>query len=174
MKWFLLLLAALVALIALGALIGALLPRGHVAMRSAIYKQSPAALHALVRDFATQPAWRTGLKSVEILPPREGRFHYRETSRRGAIAYAIVEEQAPRRLVVEIADRELPFGGTWTFEFEAAGDAGASTRLRITERGEVKNVLFRFMARFVFGYTSTLETYLRDVGRKVGENITPE
>jgi hypothetical protein len=47
------------------------------------------------------------------------------------------------------------------------------SRVRITERGEVRNVIFRFMARFVFGYTATMETYLKDLGGKLGETVTP-
>ncbi len=51
----------------------------------------------------------------------------------------------------------------------AEGDA----TLRITERGEIRSAFFRFMARFIFGYTSTMETYLRDLGTKFGEVVTP-
>jgi hypothetical protein len=68
-----------------------------------------------VRDFAALPSWWTDLKSVELLPPRNG------------------------------------------------------GRVRITERGFVKNVIFRFVARFVFGYTSTMEGYLRDLAKKFSE-----
>ena len=68
--------------------------------------------------------------------------------------------------MTRIADRSLPFGGTWTYEITA--EAGGSA-LRITEEGEVYNVIFRFMARFVFGYTATMEGVLRDAGRRFGE-----
>jgi hypothetical protein len=71
-----------------------------------------------------------------------------------------------RKLVSRIAGDNLPFGGTWTFEVTPAGD-GAT--LRITERGWVSNPIFRFVLRFVLGYTSNLEMYLRSLGRKFGE-----
>jgi hypothetical protein len=172
MKIFLLLLGAVAAIITLVAIVGSFLPRAHVATRSAAYAKSPAELYAIARDFAAAPTWRSGVKSTELLPPREGRVCYRETSRHGAITYVVLEDRPGEKLVTEIADRDLPFGGTWTFAFAPAGQGGGS--VRITERGEVKNVIFRFLARFAFGHTRTMEDYLRDLGRKLGEQTEPK
>jgi hypothetical protein len=41
--------------------------------------------------------------------------------------------------------------------------------LRITENGYVTNPLFRFMSRFVLGYTGEIEKYLRSLAKKFGE-----
>jgi hypothetical protein len=166
MKWFLLILGALVVLVAVMAIVGALLPRDHVATRAATFRQPPAVLFAAVRDFAALPSWRTDLKSVELLPPRNGAACYREVSRHGPVTYVMREERIGEKLVLEIADENLPYGGTWTFEFRAA-PGGAE--LSITERGFVKNGVFRFLARFVFSHTSTMEGYLRDLAKKFSE-----
>ena len=69
---------------------------------------------------------------------------------------------------VRIADDTLPFGGTWTYEL---APEGAGTRLTITEDGVVRNVVFRFLSRWVFSHTATLEKYLRALGRKFGEEV---
>lgn len=167
MKIILYLGAGLVLLVFLVLVIGSLLPRQHVATRSIVLRQSAAAVFATVRDFDALPGWRTGLNRVELLPPANGRVSYREHSKHGAITYEVVEETSAQRLVVRIADASLPFGGTWSFALTPAATGG--TNVRITEDGEVKNVIFRFMARFVFGYTSTMETYLTDLARKFGE-----
>ena len=82
-------------------------------------------------------------------------------------------EQAGRRLVTKIADDSLPFGGTWTYELSRPS-AGNGAVLRITENGEVKNVVFRFISRFILGQTATMDTYLRDLGRKLGETTRPQ
>ncbi|HVS51677.1 MAG TPA: SRPBCC family protein [Opitutaceae bacterium] len=171
MKWIFIGLGALATIVALMALIGAFLPREHVATRRASYARPAAELYRIARDFAAAPTWRTDLKSVELLPPRDGRVSFRETSRHGAIAFVVREDRPGERIVTEIADPDLPFGGTWTYEFSNESGRGV---LRITERGEVKNVLFRFLGRFVFGEASTIETYLRSVGRKLGEETTPQ
>ena len=171
MKILLGLIFVLVALVAVIAVVGALLPRAHTATRAATYRKPPAELHALLRDVAAAPAWRSDVKSVEVLPPRDGRDYYRETTRHGTVTYRVLEDRPGELRVTEIADLDLPYGGTWTFELAPVPGGG---RLRITERGEVKNVVFRFLARFVFGHTATIETYLRDLGRRLGEETTPQ
>ncbi len=39
-----------------------------------------------------------------------------------------------------------------------------------TEQGEIYNPVFRFVSRFILGYTRTIDTYLRNVSRKFDEN----
>ena len=87
------------------------------------------------------------------------------------ITFELVEDSPPSRRVVRIADKSLPFGGTWTFEIAAEGDGSS---VRITEDGKIYNVIFRFVARFFVGYTSSIEGYLRDLGRKFGESVSIE
>jgi hypothetical protein len=65
--------------------------------------------------------------------------------------------EPPRRLVTRIADEDLPFGGTWTYELEPLG---ASTRVILTENGEVYNPIFRFVSRFLLGHDATMIVYL--------------
>jgi hypothetical protein len=80
----------------------------------------------------------------------------------------VKEWNPPARLVTRIAARDLPFGGTWTYELTPAG---TGTELRITENGEVYNPLFRFLSRFVFGHTATMRTYLAALGQSLGEKV---
>jgi hypothetical protein len=165
MKWLWIIGGALVAMGVIVALAGAMLPRGHRATRRARFQQTPEALYALL---AGPPGWRTDLKAFGTLP--DGKWWERD-SHGNQITYELVEDRAPARRVTRIADRSLPFGGTWTYEITA--EAGGSA-LRITEEGEVYNVIFRFMARFVFGYTATMEGVLRDAGRRFGETVRIE
>jgi uncharacterized protein YndB with AHSA1/START domain len=170
MKLLVLVFASLAGVVGVMALIGALLPRHHVATRCAGFRKTPEEVYAIVRDFAQTPTWRSHVQSVDLLPSQQNRVYYRETTTHGAIVYQVITDQPAKQLVTEIADRDLPFGGSWTFEF--APSASGGTTLRITERGEVRNVLFRFLSRCVLGYTRTLETYLRDLGRRLGEEAT--
>jgi hypothetical protein len=77
-----------------------------------------------------------------------------------------VASQAPCKLIVRIADAKLPFGGTWTYEITPVA---AGSRLRIREDGEVYNPVFRFLSRFVFGYSGTIDAYLKSLERKLAE-----
>jgi hypothetical protein len=76
---------------------------------------------------------------------------------------------ATGRVVTRIADPKLPFGGTWTIEVTPVE---GGTTLRITERGEVHNPIFRFMSRFIFGQTKSMEDYLGALGKKFGETVS--
>jgi uncharacterized protein YndB with AHSA1/START domain len=172
MKWVLIVVGTVVALIALVALIGALLPKGHTGARSARFKQPPEAIWRAITDVEAFPSWREGVKSVERLPDRNGLPAWKETDTHGqAIPFEITESDPPRKLVGRIAGPNLPFGGTWTYEI-APVEGGS--RLTITENGEIYNPIFRFMARFFLGYTATIETYLRSLGKKFSETVQIE
>jgi uncharacterized protein YndB with AHSA1/START domain len=166
MKWILLVLGVLIASLILIMLIGWLLPREHVASREGRYRQPPEAIWKAITDVDAMPSWREGLKGVKRLPDRNGLPAHVEISSMGEIPMETVEMLPPRRMVGCIADPKLPFGGTWTFEITPTPE-GAN--LRITERGWVSNPLFRFLSRFVFGYTGTIESYLKSLAKKFGE-----
>jgi ribosome-associated toxin RatA of RatAB toxin-antitoxin module len=137
--------------------IGWFLPAGHVASRSASFARSPQDIYAVVSDVATYPRWWPELSQVEMLPTTTGRVRFRQHTSNGPLVMEVVERVPPSRFVTRIDDPDQPFGGTWTFELtpEAGG-----TRLTITERGEVYNPLFRFLSRFVFGHTGTIDSFL--------------
>jgi hypothetical protein len=170
MKWAIFIIGGLVLLVGVMAMVGAMLPRDHHATRKARFHVAPEAIYALL---AGPPDWRTGVKSFGDLPDRDGHKQWWEKDSHGQqIAYEVVEAKPPNRLVTRIAQPGLPFGGTWTFEIAPLPEGGSEVRIR--EDGEVYNVIFRFMARFFFGYTGSIETYLRDLGAKFREPVAIE
>lgn len=169
MKWVLLVLGGLALIVAVVALVGAMLPREHRATRQARYRQKPEAIYFTL---AGPVDWRSNVKASGNLPDRDGRKQWWEQDTHGqTVTFELVEDKMPSRRVVRIADKNLPFGGTWTFDIAPAPEGCV---VRITEDGEVYNVIFRFMARYFFGYTSSIEGYLRDLGRRFGEFTTIE
>jgi uncharacterized protein YndB with AHSA1/START domain len=170
-KWAAIIVGALALVVALVAGIGAMLPVGHLASRRVRLKAAPEDVWRSITTIEAFPSWRSEVARVERLPDREGQPVWREHGAHGAITFEQSEAISPRRLVSRIADPDLPFGGTWTYEItpEAGGSA-----VTITERGEVRNVAFRFMSRFVFGHATTIEGYLRALGKKHGEVVVPE
>jgi uncharacterized protein YndB with AHSA1/START domain len=144
LKWVLIALATLAGLGAAVALVGAGLPRDHVATRSAAFAAPPEAVFAAIVE---------------------------EVARQTEVPVEIVERQPPSRLVTRIADPELPFGGTWTFTLAAEG---GGTRLTITEHGQIHNVIFRAVARFGLGYTASIDAFLAALApRLAGGATTP-
>ena len=166
MKWILWVFLVLAGLLILITLVGWLLPKAHTVTREARLRQPPEVIWKTITDVDAMPAWRQGLKSVKRLPDKNGLPTWVETSDSGTIPFETVVSEPPAKLIVRIAEPKLPFGGTWTYEITPA--AGGSS-LRIREDGEVYNPVFRFLARFVFGYSGTVDTYLKSVSRKLGE-----
>lgn len=157
MRWILFTVAGLAAVAAIVVVVGYVLPKGHVAARSATFAAPPEAIWAAITEIDRFPSWRADVKTVERLPDREGRTTWVENGSSGRITLAVERSDPPRQLVLRIADPDLPFGGTWTYDVAPA--AGGAT-LTITENGEIYNPMFRFMARFVFGYDATMRSYL--------------
>ncbi|MEO8672599.1 MAG: SRPBCC family protein [Tahibacter sp.] len=158
---------ALLALVVLVVVvIGTRLPQAHVIARSVALKQPREAVYALISDLAQAPAWRGEVESVEVMQGDSGETLYREKSRHGVLTYRIDRSDPPQKFVTTIVDKDAPFGGSWIFEL---ADASGGTRLTITERGEVYNPIFRFMAKYVFGHHRTMEVYLARLMRRFGE-----
>ena len=171
MKWLLIILAVVVLLVVIVYVIGAMMPAKHSATRATRFRQKPQTIFAAVTDWRAFPSWRPELKEVRERQGEGARASWVEVSREGEIAMEVVESDAPRKLVGRIADpdRKLPFGGTWTYVIEPDADGGCT--LAITEDGEVYPPPFRFMSRYVFGHTATMEKYLRNLARKFGEDV---
>lgn len=167
MRYLLIAAAALGAVVAIVLLVGWSLPVKHRATGEATFKTSPQALYKLITDVDRFPEWRSSVKRIEHVPDSAGRKRFREVGSDGTILYDIESAVPDQRLVTRIADRSLPFGGSWTYELVPRGD---STTLRITEDGEVYNPIFRFVSRFIFGHTATIEKYLEDVRKVVDKN----
>ena len=164
MRWLLRAAVALAAALVTAALIGWRLPRSHRASRELIMPGTAESIWAAITDVEAFPAWRVDVKRVQRLPDRDGRRAWVEEGRSGKIIFVVERSDAPRLLVTRIADPELPFGGTWTYDITPVA---RGARLRITENGEIYNPLFRFMARFIFGYEGTIASYLTALERRV-------
>ena len=166
MRYALIALAIVGALILTVVVVGLLLPVKHRASREATYNRPAAEVFRVLTTPADFPAWRTGVSKVDVLPAHDGNASWREFGKDGTILYEVEQSVADSTLVTRIADRSLPFGGTWTYILLPKGD---STTLRIVEDGEVYNPIFRFVSRFVIGHTATIDRYLRDLGKRLGE-----
>ncbi|HYB96977.1 MAG TPA: hypothetical protein VEC39_18540 [Vicinamibacterales bacterium] len=141
MRWIIVIAGSLIALLGVTASIGYFLPVAHEASRSADFNQPPEAVFALIADTANYRTWWDGAD----------------------VRSEIVERVPHTKLVTRIAG-ETQFGGTWTFD---VAPTPSGSRLTITERGEIYNPIFRTLSKFVFGYTSTMESYLAAASKKL-------
>jgi hypothetical protein len=143
MKWILLGVVIVTVLVAVVAAIGALLPRDHVASRTLTMHRPAQEVWAVISD----PAFAKDATGQDV--PVE-----------------TVESMPPKKLVTRIADPNQPFGGTWAFVITPTP---TGSTLTITEAGWVSNVIFRFVSRFIMGHHATMDTYLRNVAKRLNE-----
>jgi hypothetical protein len=141
MKWILWIVVAFIAAVGVIAIVGYLLPVAHEASRSAEFNKPPAVVYSLISDVTNYSEW---------WPENQAKVE-------------VVEAVAPETFVTRIVG-ETDFGGTWTMQIVPTS---AGSRLTITERGEIYNPIFRTLARFVFGYTSSMESCLAAAQRRL-------
>jgi uncharacterized protein YndB with AHSA1/START domain len=170
MKWLWITLAVLAAIALIAFIVGSLVPREHSASRRIRLARPIGEVWAVVSDVANATSWRKGLKGVEVLPPQDGKTVFRETTGFGPLTMIVDESRPPNRMVLRILDAGGPFGGTWTYVLR---EDGAGTVISITEDGFVNPALFRFMGRFIFGYTTTIDDVLKSLGKKFAETVEP-
>ena len=157
LKWVVTVAGVLVALFAAIWGIGLATPREHSARAERVIDMPVTAVAARIRNVREYPSWRRGV-TVEVKEEREFRRVYAETSDGDRLEFDLRETIPDHTFVSHIVDSEmLPFGGRWTFTLIPEGER---TRVEIHEEGHINSPLYRFFARYVFGYNSTLKSYL--------------
>lgn len=171
MKWVLIVVGSLAALVALMAIIGALLPRDHVAGASITVRQTPDSVWKVIRDLGGAPRWWAEMKSSVRSADKDGHERWEQDVGGFKMALLVESEEPPRRLVTRIdSPPGASFGGAWTYEIAPTPEG---SRVTVTERGWIANPIFRFMSRFMFGYYGSVEKYLRALGTRFGETVSP-
>jgi Polyketide cyclase / dehydrase and lipid transport len=170
MRWVIWIVAVLVSIVGVAALIGSRLPRPHRVTRTTRLKLPPDAVYAILVDVDNYRTWRPDVKNLQRLPDRDRRPAWVEEMSTGKIPMFFERMERPSLLVGRIADSTLPFGGSWTYRI---APAAAGSELSITEDGEVYNPIFRFMSRFVFGHTATIDRFIKHLQAKVARSASP-
>lgn len=171
MRWLVIAVAALVGIVALMALIGALVSRDHRATSTISLRQSPDSVWKVVRDLGNITSWWPAMQKAERLPDRDGHEVWRQKLSGFDVPIIVLESSPPRRLVTQIDPTAGgAFGGTWTYELTPDS---AGTRISVTEAGWISNPIFRFMSRFLFGYYGSLDGYVKALGKRFGETVQP-
>lgn len=159
----------IVVLLIVAAVVGMLMEPGHVVTREAIYAHPPEEVWRVITRFDRTPAWRSDVEAVQI--ESGDPIQFVEMGNQGPMPMEVTEQEAPHRMVIMARDPSLPFTGSWTFEL-APTEGG--TRLSVTEQGSIDNPLFRFVARVFMDPADTAQTYLVDLGRHLGQEVTPQ
>jgi hypothetical protein len=163
MRWLLFIVLGIVGLILIVVLIGLMLPKAHRATRMAKFKVPPEMVFAAING---PQDWRDVQK--EELPTTDGSRRWREQSGRHSITFEEVTSDPPRLYRSRMADKNLPYSGTWTWEITPTPDG---CTCRITEDGEVSNPILRFVSRVIIGHTRSIDAFLNALGKKFDEPV---
>src|SRR5829696_5475559 len=121
MKWALITLGIITAVVLVVVGIGALLPREHVATLSARVAAPPIAVWAAITQPEAFATWRPDVRRVEMLTSAAGGPSWREHTRNGTLTMVIEGAEPPRRVTARILDENLPYGGRWEYEISPEG-----------------------------------------------------
>ena len=168
-KWLLVVVGVIVAVIGTVTVIGMTLPEKHIASRSTHVSLPPDSLWGLITDVERYPEWRTDVDSVQKVDGAV-RLTWREVSGSDRMTYEATEFESPSHFAAHIADKGLPFGGTWDYQIQPDS---TGSRLTITEHGEVYNPIFRFVSRYFIGHTATMDKYLTALAARTGDSYVP-
>ncbi len=162
---------SLLALGAVVAIIGSLLPREHTATSAVTLRQPAESVWVVVRDLGGTPRWWADATASAAVADTAGREVWRQTIDGFEMDLVVVQTTPPTRMITAIdAPSDAAFGGTWTYDLTLTA---GGTRVAVTEAGWIANPVFRVIAR-VAGYHGTLDAYLTALGRRFGEDLTPE
>ena len=109
---------------------------------------------------ASLPVKHTATRTARVALPPEALYTVLTEMKFGDVPVHWERQQRPSLLVSRVDASEKAFGGTWTYRIAPAPNG---SELTITEDGEVYNVIFRFMSRFVIGHYATLDAYIKNL-----------
>jgi len=162
------LLLLIVAVLAVVFVVGYRLPEQHTATRDRIFSATPERIFKEIATVSAYPKWRSGVQGVQMLPDSQGMAHFTEQDMTGDVAYVFEHVVPNRQLVLTISDTKLPYSGSWTFDLTPVS---GGTQVSITEEGAVHNPIFRFMSRYVYGHFKTIDGYLADLDKRLGNSL---
>src|SRR5438132_13142427 len=143
MRWVIIIVIALVAVIIAIFATGAVLPRRHVASVMARISQPPQVVWLAINNHVDDPKWRPELASIEKQPDRDGHPVWLESYKDGMkLELEDTAVEGPKRIVREVRDTGNMFSGRWEIDIAPAGETACT--VSITEFGEVPNPFFRF------------------------------
>ncbi len=160
---------ALIALVVVAAVGGMLMEPSHTVTREATYAQAPEQLWRTITRFDETPKWRSTVQSVQLESGTPVRFV--EMGDDGPVPMEVTEYDAPRRLVLMSTNPDMPFSRAWTIELTPVEDG---TRVTLTESASIENPMVRFVSHTFLDPAEPTNTYLIDLGRHLGEAVTPQ
>ena len=163
--WLLAILLLLVAALIVAYALGERLPAEHTTVAAATISAPPSRVWELISNVDNYPKWRSGLPSVEELPPAAGHQRWTEHYTHDQLSFVLLDSNPVSSRVVLMEPGTHPFDGQWTFQLQPMDDG--RTSVTITEHGHVFAPIFRFIGHYITGDDFQQKRYLDDLARAV-------
>ena len=125
--WLWILLGSPIALIAIAALIGIMLPENYAATARITTSLTPAEVWLRLNDPETYPMSGKMLKGLELLPNEDGRAVWIEDLGLSKLRIRNLESREPEHLVRLLEDTVVPFRSRCEFTIESSGTGSVVT-----------------------------------------------
>ncbi len=169
MKILLIVVAVLVGVAVVVTIVGALMPRTHVATSEISFRRPIAEVYSAVRDIGGMTKWWGELRTSERVSGVPGE-RWRQEAGGFAMQLDVTDDRPPHGFVTNIVqEKGAPFGGKWIY---ALTEVSGVTTLRVSEDGWIGPPPFRVMAK-VMGLHRTIDGMLVALARKFGEDAKP-
>jgi len=165
MYWILLVMAGIVSLVIAVVVGGVITPRAHEVSRTMLLPAPIASVWAVIRDVAHYAEWRDGVVSSEIVDADQSQLRWCESSDVGVLTFGVTMDHPMTDFSARVLDRDLAYTREWSWRLTSTGDG---TRVTMTERGEVPNVISRFIVAHITGHARGVDRYLKDLTHRVG------
>jgi hypothetical protein len=141
-------------LVIVAYVIGKFLPVKHY-VSSILIIPTPAeeVWNKLIR-FWDYPNWRLNLKGLEVISENE----WIETDHNYDQVFFEMTILEDYKLKAEIRENSLPYSGSWVIGVHSIG---RYTIVRIIEEGEIYNPFVRTFSKYIIGYSTPIEQYLK-------------
>jgi uncharacterized protein YndB with AHSA1/START domain len=166
-SWLLGLLIAIVALGAIVFVVGLMIPAEDETVVSITLAAPPHVVWQVLTDYAALGSWQPQYARTELTTSRSGSqpARWRAVFKDGYVVnFEETEYDAPRRLVNKIADKNLPFGGSWTMVLTPVQEG---THLTLISKAELPNPFLRIAAKLLARPRPILENVLHELKKKV-------
>lgn len=169
MRYALIAIAAVVALVLIVTVAGLFIPRDHRATSEITLTQPIDSVYVVLRDIGGMTKWWSDLKTSERVSGVAGE-RWRQDAGGFKMQLDVTDDTPPRGFTTRIVEEKgAPFGGVWVYALSAAP---AGTVVTITENGWIGPPPFRVMAKLT-GMNRTLDSMLKALAKRFGEEVTP-
>ena len=161
-------LVVLVAVVALPGIIGSLMPVRYEGQTVVEFDGSVEQVWEVLQDVEKHPMTGKMMKSLERLPPQDGRPAWKEDMGRGEIVNVVTTVyEPPQRMTRQMAATTVDMTSRWDYTLEQADER---CRIRLSgltdiEKGTARAPFFRFMMFVGGGVKKGLDIHLDMVAK---------